>query len=123
MKKVLGCFQFSTSKAALLKDYKFPSSNPKAKNNIVWLHGMFDSSKNFFNATENPDISKLGNHILLDARNHGLSQHTDKFTVDDMVYDLVDYIVNRDMKHLYLIGHSMGGRTIMAALNNHPAFF
>lgn len=39
-----------------------------------------------------------------------------------MAYDLVEYLANRDMKDLFLIGHSMGGSTILTAMKNHKAF-
>ena len=59
---------------------------------------------------------------MLDARNHGKAEHTKTMTFPEMAYDLVDYIANRDMKDIYLLGHSMGGRTIMAAMRDHKAF-
>lgn len=43
-------------------------------------------------------------------------------TYQEMAYDLVDYIANRDMRDIYLLGHSMGGRTVMAAMRDHKAF-
>ena len=39
-----------------------------------------------------------------------------------MSYDLIDYIVNRDMKNIYLLGHGMGGRIIMTAIKEHKSF-
>lgn len=39
-----------------------------------------------------------------------------------MAYDLVEYIANRNMKDIFLIGHSMGGRTILSAMHDHHAF-
>ncbi|EAR83775.1 alpha/beta fold hydrolase (macronuclear) [Tetrahymena thermophila SB210] len=121
MKSFVNLFRFST-KIARLKDYKYPCLDQNVKNNIIWFHGMYDSSKNFFNLAQNEQIRSISNQILLDCRNHGLSEHTETHTFKEMAYDAVEYIANRDMKDLYLIGHSMGGRTILAALQEHQAF-
>ncbi|KAL4429980.1 hypothetical protein ABPG74_000346 [Tetrahymena malaccensis] len=122
MKLFKNAYRFGSTNIAQLKDYQYPSLDGKSTNNIVWLHGMFDSSKNFFKVAEHQDIRKYGNQILLDARNHGLSQHTDVFTVQDMVNDFIDYLANRDMKNLYIIGHSMGGRTVLSSLSYYKQF-
>ncbi|KAL4474659.1 hypothetical protein ABPG72_002252 [Tetrahymena utriculariae] len=122
MKLLKNASWFGSTNIAQLKDYKYPSLDSKSTNNIVWLHGMFDSSKNFFNIAEHQDIRKLGNQTLLDARNHGFSQHTDIFTVQDMVNDFIEYIANRDMKDIYIIGHSMGGRTLLSSLSYKKQF-
>lgn len=39
-----------------------------------------------------------------------------------MAYDLVDYIANRDLKDLFIVAHSMGGRTLLTAMRDHKAF-
>ncbi|KAL4429979.1 hypothetical protein ABPG74_000345 [Tetrahymena malaccensis] len=121
MKTFTNLFRFST-KIARLKEYKYPSSDQNVKNNIIWFHGMYDSSKNFFNIAQNQQLRNISNQILLDCRNHGLSEHTETHTFKEMAYDAVEYIANRDMKDIYLIGHSMGGRTILGALQEHQAF-
>lgn len=60
--------------------------------------------------------------IFIRWRNHGKSEHTRTMSFPEMAYDLVDYIANRDMKDIYLLGHSMGGRTVMSAMRDHKAF-
>lgn len=49
MKLTTNSFKFCSTKIAQLKDYIYPATDGnRTKNNIIWLHGMFDSSKNFF---------------------------------------------------------------------------
>ena len=54
--------------------------------------------------------------VAYDARNHGSSPHTDRMSYEDMAGDLVD-LVRRDLglDRVVLVGHSMGGRTMMLA--------
>lgn len=118
--KVRCLFKFSSLKAVRLKEYIVEGVNTESrKNNLLWLHGLFDSSKNFLNLAKNEELQKITSSYLLDARNHGLSEHAQTNTFADMSYDLISYIANSDMKDIYLIGHSMGGRTIMTAMRDH----
>ena len=54
--------------------------------------------------------------VAYDARNHGSSPHTDRMSYEDMAGDLED-LVRRDLglDRVVLVGHSMGGRTMMLA--------
>ncbi|EAR83774.1 alpha/beta fold hydrolase (macronuclear) [Tetrahymena thermophila SB210] len=125
MRLALNTFKFSTLKfkAAKLKEYNIPAlESANTKLNTLWLHGLFDNSKNFLNVAQKEQLRKTTNQTLLDARNHGLSQHLETITFEEMAYDLVEYIAKKDLKDLILLGHSMGGRTIMAALNDYPNF-
>jgi len=116
-------FYFSTVKCARLGDHIIETTSPKTnKNNLLWLHGMLDSSTGFIPAASDPSLREKTTSYLLDARNHGKAEHTKTMTYPEMAYDLVDYIANRDMKDIYLLGHSMGGRTVMAAMRDHKAF-
>lgn len=56
----------------------------------------------------------------VDMRNHGKSFHSDVFTYDAMVQDLVDYINENNLGKADLIGHSMGGKAGMLFAMQHP---
>lgn len=60
------------------------------------------------------------NTHLLDARNHGLSPHTTEMNYDLMAEDLFRYIVKNDLGRCTLLGHSMGGRTVMSFASKYP---
>ena len=54
--------------------------------------------------------------VAYDARNHGSSPHAERMSYEDMADDLVD-LVREDLglERVALVGHSMGGRTMMLA--------
>ncbi len=56
---------------------------------------------------------------LIDQRNHGRSFHSDDFSYELMVADLYNYINHHQLKKVNLIGHSMGGKTVMLFATTH----
>lgn len=50
---------------------------------------------------------------LIDQRNHGRSFHSDAFDYELLVADLLHYIEHHKLKNSTLLGHSMGGKTVM----------
>lgn len=64
--------------------------------------------------------------VSFDLRSHGRSSHSDveHATIDDLGDDL-DVVVERLAPHgrLVLIGHSMGGMTVLALADRHPDLF
>ena len=53
--------------------------------------------------------------MTYDARNHGTSFHSESMSYPEMSADLVDLISSHDDTNdgVVLMGHSMGGRTVM----------
>lgn len=51
--------------------------------------------------------------ITVDARNHGDSPHTVEFSYPLMAVDIKFLMEDLGVKKASLIGHSMGGRTMM----------
>ncbi|CAH1396734.1 unnamed protein product [Nezara viridula] len=51
--------------------------------------------------------------VKLDARNHKDSTHTKEFSYDRVVKELKIYIDEINIKVAKLLGHSIGGRTMM----------
>ena len=58
---------------------------------------------------------------LLDLRNHGRSPHDPIFNYLAMAGDLEEYIIASSLENPVLIGHSMGGKTVMRHSVMHPA--
>lgn len=57
---------------------------------------------------------------LQDLRNHGASPHVDSMTYRDMASDVERFFDDHKLKRTALIGHSLGGKVVMAlALNPH----
>ena len=51
----------------------------------------------------------------MDARNHGDSPHTHDMSYPIMAEDLARLVENLKLGTVSLVGHSMGGRTVMFA--------
>jgi pimeloyl-ACP methyl ester carboxylesterase len=85
---------------------------------LIILHGFFASSRNWRACAE-----KLAANFcvyVLDARNHGASPHCDSMDYDTMAADVVDFIEQKNLKNVSLLGHSMGGKTAMWLALNSP---
>lgn len=79
---------------------------------LVVLHGVFGSSDNLFTVCKK--IAEAGFEVhMLDARNHGQSPRSDEFNYDVMAEDLNQYLSDKNLVHPILLGHSMGGKTVM----------
>lgn len=79
---------------------------------IVLLHGVFGSGDNLF--TVSKLIAQEGyKFYLLDARNHGLSPHSPEHNYKAMAEDLAEWLAQEQLDKPVIIGHSMGGKTVM----------
>ena len=88
---------------------------------IIILHGLLGSLDNWVTVAKN--LSKHGYEIILiDQRNHGKSFHTDQFDYEIMSVDLKNFLDKKKIQKVSLIGHSMGGKTIMNFILNHPSY-
>lgn len=79
---------------------------------LVILHGLFGSSDNWF--TLSKVFGEEYRVYAVDQRNHGRSPHSDDFSYRAMADDLNDLLVHEGMSSIYLLGHSMGGKTAMS---------
>lgn len=85
---------------------------------LIVLHGllgMLDNWKTIANI--------LAEHFevyLVDQRNHGRSPHDPVHTYGAMVDDIYEFVDEHSLSGVYLIGHSMGGKTAMSFASKHP---
>ncbi len=86
---------------------------------LLILHGLFGMGDNWITLAkqfaENYEV-----HII-DQRNHGQSFHSNSWTYQDMVSDLEEYISVHQLGRVNLLGHSMGGKTVMCFASIHPS--
>ncbi|WCL50226.1 alpha/beta fold hydrolase [Leptospira sp. GIMC2001] len=82
-----------------------------SKHPIVILHGLFGSSKNWVSVAKN--LSKDRLVYSLDLRNHGNSPHYSSHTLNDMVEDLREFLIENNILKPIVLGHSMGGLVAM----------
>ncbi|GAA4401834.1 alpha/beta fold hydrolase [Nibrella viscosa] len=79
---------------------------------IIILHGLFGSSDNWL--TISKTIADQGYRVILpDQRNHGRSPRSNDFDYQSMAADLKELIDDLELDQPILVGHSMGGKTVM----------
>lgn len=85
------------------------------------IHGLWGASENWLPVAHL--LSPFFRVILPDLRNHGQSPHHPVHTYTSMAEDIMELI---QRLHLpappHLIGHSMGGKTVMSLLLKNPAW-
>jgi len=85
---------------------------------LLILHGFLGMGDNW-KSLANSFSSRFEVH-LIDQRNHGRSFHSDDFSYELMVSDLVHYMDHHNLEKAFLLGHSMGGKTAMLMAVEHP---
>ncbi len=86
---------------------------------LLILHGFLGMGDNWKSlarefASEDHEVH------LIDQRNHGRSPHSDEFSYEVLATDLKQYMDQHNIEKATLIGHSMGGKTLMKFLVKHP---
>ena len=84
---------------------------------LIILHGLFGSSDNW--QTLGKRYAEDFEVYLVDQRNHGKSPHSDEFSYELMAADLNELVEELGYDKVKLIGHSMGGKTVMQFAVDH----
>lgn len=79
---------------------------------LIILHGLFGQSDNW-NTLAKRFAEKGFRVFTIDQRNHGLSPHSDIWNYQVMAEDLKEFIDAHQLQDPILLGHSMGGKTVM----------
>jgi len=85
---------------------------------IIILHGLFGTLDNWQTIAK-----KLAENYLvyiIDQRNHGRSPHAEPFDYPTMAADLKEFMEENWIYQARLIGHSMGGKTVMQFALDYP---
>ncbi|MDA0315192.1 MAG: alpha/beta fold hydrolase [Bacteroidetes bacterium] len=85
---------------------------------LVILHGLFGSADNWFSIAK--DLESTFSLYLVDQRNHGDSPHSSEWNYQVMVEDLRELLDAEGLDTVYLMGHSMGGKTVMNFAVTYP---
>jgi len=86
---------------------------------VLILHGVFGSSDNWL--TVSKKIASTEHTVyLIDQRNHGRSPHSDRLDYPSMAADLREFIEEENIQNPILMGHSMGGKTVMEYVVRWP---
>ena len=79
---------------------------------LIILHGLFGMGDNW--TTHAKFFATKGWQVhAVDGRNHGRSPHHSVHNYDAMAADLEGYISEHNLENVVLLGHSMGGKTVM----------
>lgn len=85
---------------------------------IVLVHGLFGSLDNLGVLAR--ELVTDFDIVQVDMRNHGLSPRSDEMNYPAMAQDLLDTLDELSIDKATLIGHSMGGKAVMAAIRIAP---
>lgn len=85
---------------------------------LIIVHGLYGASDNWVSIAK-----ELADHFevfLIDQRNHGKSPHHPLHTYEAMKEDLREFMDSMHIPQAVLIGHSMGGKTVMHFAKDYP---
>lgn len=85
---------------------------------LLILHGLFGQADNF--ATLAKQFAELYTVHAIDLRNHGRSFHSDYMSFEAMSEDILNYLNHHQIATCYLLGHSLGGRSVIEFSYKHP---
>lgn len=85
---------------------------------LVILHGLFGSLDNWFSIAK--ELVEHYTLYLVDQRNHGDSPHAEEWNYAVMVEDLKELFDAEGLEKVLLMGHSMGGKTVMNFAVKYP---
>ncbi|MGG7445301.1 esterase [Kosakonia oryzendophytica] len=88
------------------------AQQPHNNSPVVLVHGLFGSLDNLGVLAR--DLTQDHDVLQVDMRNHGLSPRSPEMNYPAMAQDLLDTLDAHDIGKATFIGHSMGGKAVMA---------
>lgn len=85
---------------------------------LVILHGLLGSSRNWMAAGR--ELKTAFRVLAPDLRNHGESPHAAEHDFEVMAADVLQWLDERGLEKVFLMGHSMGGKTAMRIACQRP---
>ncbi|MEL6845557.1 MAG: alpha/beta fold hydrolase [Bacteroidota bacterium] len=85
---------------------------------LIILHGLFGSLDNWVSHARK--LSESYSVYLVDQRNHGKSPHDPQWDYETMAEDLNEFMDQQGIYQANLLGHSMGGKTVMRFAMLYP---
>ncbi len=92
--------------------------NEASNDYLFILHGLFGMLDNWHNMARK--LSAHINVVTVDQRNHGQSPHSSEMSFELMANDLALLMDELKIEKASIIGHSMGGKTVMKFADLHP---
>jgi len=85
---------------------------------LIIVHGLYGSLDNWLSIAK--ELALHFEVFLIDQRNHGNSPHTESHTYTDLKNDLLEFMDEQKIEKAVLLGHSMGGKSVMFFAVDHP---
>ncbi|WP_374549512.1 alpha/beta fold hydrolase [Flavobacterium sp.] len=86
---------------------------------LLIIHGFLGMSDNW--KSLGTQYANEGFQVhMLDLRNHGRSFHSNDFSYELMVADVLEYCKHHNLSNISIIGHSMGGKVAMLLATTYP---
>ena len=86
---------------------------------LVLFHGLFGSGDNW--TTHAKNWAQQGFCVyLVDQRNHGHSEHSAEMSYALLRDDAIELLAEENLRDIVLMGHSMGGKTVMRVAQEVP---
>ena len=85
---------------------------------LIIVHGLYGSSDNWISMAKS--LSSNFEVFLPDQRNHGNSPHSPRHDYPSMRDDLTRFMEDQKLDSAILMGHSMGGKTVMHLAVEQP---
>jgi pimeloyl-ACP methyl ester carboxylesterase len=85
---------------------------------LLILHGLFGSSDNWLTIAK--QLAASYHVFIIDQRNHGQSPHSNIWNYTVMAQDIEDFCIQHQLNEIYIVGHSMGGKTVMKLAELFP---
>lgn len=86
---------------------------------MLVIHGYLGMSDNWKSFAK--QVCELGYQVhVLDLRNHGRSFHSDQWSYQVMVQDVIAYMNYHNLDKAVVLGHSMGGKVAMTLATSYP---
>ncbi|KAJ1300080.1 hypothetical protein OPQ81_002562 [Rhizoctonia solani] len=114
-----GYRQLSKSRSPIdLAFEKVDPPEPKSKSPVLIVHGLYGSKQNWRSLSK-AFARNLGRPVYtVDLRNHGDSPHSAVMDYSAMASDILQFCQSKSLSDISLVGHSLGGKVVMAfALN------
>lgn len=87
---------------------------------LIVLHGLMGMLDNWQSPAKK--FAEDFEVFIVDQRNHGHSPHSEVFNYRLMMEDLLEFMDFHELGQAHLLGHSMGGKTVMKVAQNHPEY-
>ncbi|MEL7208078.1 MAG: alpha/beta fold hydrolase, partial [Actinomycetota bacterium] len=100
-------------------DYGPPPSGP-SNGDVVLLHGMADVARSLEPLAQALAVSGPYRVLAFDARGHGRSSHPGAYSGLHFVADLAGVLEAHGIDRPLLVGHSLGGHTVINYAGLYP---